>query len=69
MTSLNYYYYIEVCKDMNFTVTARRLYVSQQSISRHIEAAGRTIIRHAFLSVSHGLPLRKADEKFSKPLS
>ena len=38
MTSLNYYYYIEVCKDMNFTVTARRLYVSQQSISRHIEA-------------------------------
>ena len=58
MTSLNYYYYIEVCKDMNFTVTARRLYVSQQSI-----------FRHAFLSVSHGLPLRKADEKFSKPLS
>lgn len=68
MTSLNYYYYIEICKDMNFTVTARRLYVSQQ-VSPDTLRHWRTIIRHAFLSVSHGLPLRKADEKFSKPLS
>lgn len=37
MDILSYYYFTELCKDMNMSRTAERLYVSQQTISNHIQ--------------------------------
>ncbi len=36
MDILSYYYFTELCKDLNMNRTAERLYVSQQTISNHI---------------------------------
>lgn len=36
MTFQNLYYFLEAAKDLNFSKTAERLFVSQQSISKHI---------------------------------
>lgn len=37
MDILSYYYFTELCKDLNMNRTAERLYVSQQTISNHIQ--------------------------------
>ena len=37
MDILSYYYFAELCKDLNMSRTAERLYVSQQTISNHIQ--------------------------------
>jgi len=37
MDILSYYYFTELCKDLNMSRTAERLYVSQQTISNHIQ--------------------------------
>lgn len=36
MTLQNLYYFVEAAKDLNFSLTADRLFVSQQSISKHV---------------------------------
>ena len=36
MNSKSLYYFVEAAKDMNFTQTAKRLYISQQALSQHI---------------------------------
>ena len=37
MDVLSYYYFTELCKDLNMNRTAERLFVSQQTISNHIQ--------------------------------
>lgn len=37
MNLINFYYFVEVAKDLNITKTAARLYISQQALSMHIQ--------------------------------
>lgn len=37
MTIQNLYVFTEIVKDMNLSVTAERLYISQQALSGHTE--------------------------------
>ena len=37
MDTLSYYYFTELVKDMNMTRTANRLFISQQTLSNHIQ--------------------------------
>ena len=36
MNTKSLYYFVEAAKDLNFTQTAKRLYISQQALSQHI---------------------------------
>ena len=36
MNTKSLFYFVEAAKDMNFTQTAKRLYISQQALSQHI---------------------------------
>ena len=36
MDTISLYYFTEAAKDLNFTQTANRLFLSQQSLSNHI---------------------------------
>ena len=52
MDTNSLYYFAEAAKDMNFTKTAKRLFISQQNLSSHIarlesNAAGKLFQRKA----------------------
>ena len=56
MDTNSLYYFAEAAKDMNFTKTAKRLFISQQNLSNHIMRLELTMTQSC-LNVSPTSPL------------
>ena len=64
MTIKKIYYFCEICKDLNLSHTAKRLYVTQQSLSYVIRTLEQDLKCTLFLRTANGLRLTEQGNYF-----